>query len=99
MANDREMPTAKVGNYAQQVDTTGMDQSMKDLMGLGKVQAPMNPIQATFRKLFGHDGTTRAKSAQDKSGRVKRTSDLPVNVPGQGIQGQGNKSPKQPGAY
>jgi hypothetical protein len=74
---DRVMPTARAGNYAAPLDTTGVDPEMQKTLGttVDKNAAPDNPIMAGLKKMFG--GGAPVKTAAQKSASVKRTSDLP----------------------
>lgn len=81
----RKSPVARAGNYAAPVDTSGMDPSMKESLGFGPGSPASNPIQALFSKWFG--AKQRVNTAADKSASVRRTSDIPVDQIGQGIQG------------
>lgn len=81
MANGREMPTARAGNYVAPVDTTGMDPAMQRSMGTTVDKAPSekdNPIVAAVKKTFGI-GQKKMDTAAAKSDSVKRTSDIPVH--------------------
>lgn len=78
--NGRQMPTARAGNYVAPVDTSGMDPEMQRTLGTTVDKSPSkdNPLVAAVKKTFGI-GPKEFKSAADKSGSVKRTSDIPVH--------------------
>lgn len=79
----RKYPTARVGNYAAPVDTSGMDADMKSTM-MGAQSEP--PFLTALKSMFGGLGK-KVKTAADRSASVNRTSDQPVVQVGQGIQG------------
>jgi hypothetical protein len=79
---DRQMPTVgRAGNYAAPVDTSGMDPEMQRSLGttVDKEPSKRNPLVAAVFKTFGMDKQRTAKTAAQKSGSVKRTSDIPVH--------------------
>jgi uncharacterized protein YqfA (UPF0365 family) len=67
MASPRRNPVGRAGNYAQEIDTTGIDPEMKETLGLG---IKMNKIESDYVKGTGRataiDAVRRARKANIK---------------------------------
>ncbi len=70
----RRNPTAKAGNYSAPADTAGMDDALKQTLGLQKTE-PMDKTESAYVK--GRGGAASAKEAVRRARKANKRPPLP----------------------